>query len=444
MLRRKMAARGYENRLREAQRNLPAKPDLSIPIIPILTSADSEWRYISPTCYYAGTGPVAETFGNEVSSSSDTSAEGPDECMDYKLREARLELKIDILNRIERAVDNADQAEVMKLRRRFDQLSVAIAEMDSQIEDTETEELRVEEAELQEELRKARAELALRSAKLTSAEMIDDELSEDEIDENETNENDASRANGRRESKFKEEITNDETEDHKMDEYKMEDQKMDKDEMEDEEMGEDQKKKDYNMKEIALSSFRETIRKELHDELEKAFRKNKTLNLQESKGAHSPKKRKFDEQEQSDTSKPIPSSPDVKSDSPETAWIDTVPLLRELNTHLAERKISSSAEDIMDIRLWIDKGFDTGMRRLMRNQPVAEILTSWDNRYEEEGLNNILRSIVLVYDSIEDLHTLRTHYDRILGELVLSIHSIAIVRDSGRNHCETDFRKLAL
>ncbi|KAK6599646.1 hypothetical protein H4I95_08521 [Botrytis cinerea] len=429
MLRRKMAARGYENRLREAQKNLPTKPDLSIPIIPILTPADSEWIYISPTCYYAGTGPVAETFGSEVSSPSDTSAGDSDECMGYKLRDARLELKIDILERIELAVDNADRAEVMKLRRRFDRLSVAITEMDSQIEDTETEELRVEEAELQEELRKARAELASRNAKFASVEMIDDELSEDEIDENETNETDASRANGRRESKFKEEITNDEIEDHKTDQHKM---------------GEDQKEKYHNMKEIALGSPRETVRKELNDELEKAFRKNKNLNLQESKGAHSPKKRKFDEQEQSNTSNPIPSSPDVKSGSPETAWIDTVPLLRELNTHLAECKISSSAEETMAIRSWIDKGFDTGMRRLMRNQPIAEILASWDNKYEEEGLNNVLKSIVVVYDSIEDLHTLRTHYDRILGELVLSIHSIATVRGSGTDNCETDFGKLAL
>lgn len=61
-----MAARGYENRLREAQvcqaciisiplcqrkiqKNLPTKPDLSIPIIPILTPADSEW-----VCYFKG------------------------------------------------------------------------------------------------------------------------------------------------------------------------------------------------------------------------------------------------------------------------------------------------------------------------------------------------------------------------------------------------------
>lgn len=372
---------------------------------------------------------MAETFGNEVSSSSDTSAGDSDECMGYKLRGARLELKIDILKRIELAVDNADQAEVMKLRRMLDQLSVAIAETDSQIEDTETEELRVEEAEPQEELRKARAELASRNAKLASAEMIDDDLSKDEIDENETNEADASRANGRRESKFKEEITNDEIEDHKTDQHTMD---------------ENQKKKYHNMKEIALSSLRETIRKELNDELEKAFRKNKNLNLQESKGAHSPKKRKFDEQEQSNTSNPIQSSPDVKSGSSETAWIDTVPLLRKLNTHLAECKISSSAEETMAIRSWIDKGFDTGMRRLMRNQPIAEILASWDTRYEEEGMNDVLRSIVLVYDSIEDLHTLRTHYDRILGELVLSIHSIATVRGSERNNCETDFGKLPL
>ncbi|TGO58780.1 hypothetical protein BCON_0051g00200 [Botryotinia convoluta] len=460
MLRRQMAARGYENRLREAQRNLPEEPDLSIPIVPILTPSDSEWKYISPPCHYAGTGPVAEPVANNVSSSSNTSVGNSDISIDARLKDARFKLKLDLLKRIGQSLKDPDQTQVIRLRLKFDQLQVGIAETDSRIERIRTENLRVEQAELEVELRKARAELASMDAMLASDEMFDGELGEDEMDENETNENDASGENGREENKKREDKPEEEIADHKIDEYKkeegeildeMEGKKMDKYEMKDHKTNqhkrdEDQRRdKDYDKKEILVSSFREAIRKELDDELEKAFRKNKRLDLQEKKDGHSPKKRKFEDQEkQSDKSNPSPSSPDVKSGSSKVAWIDTVPLLRELNKHLAGYKLGSSAEEIMDIRSWIDKGFDTGMRRLLRNQPIADILASWDNRYEKEGLNNILRSVVLVYDSIEDLHTLRAHYDRILGEAVLSLHSRAKVRDSGRNDYETNFGKLAL
>ncbi|KAF7889760.1 uncharacterized protein EAF02_002175 [Botrytis sinoallii] len=484
MLRRKMAARGYENRLEEARRNLPEVPDQSIPIIPILTPADSEWTYISPSCHYAGTGPVAEPVPNNVSPPSNTSVGNSDISTNARLKDARLKLKHDILRQIGQSLKDSDQTQVIKLRLRFDQLQVGMAETDSRIERMINQNLRAEQAKLEEELRKARADLAVIDANLASDEMVDDELGEeemdeDEMDENRTNENDVSGENGReeierdenerdenetdeneRDENEKEENEKEENEeeedepeeeldDHKIDECKkeeseileeMEEKKMDDYEMEDHktnqhEMDKDQKReKYYDEKEILDSSFRQAIRKELDEELEKAFRKNKNLDLQKKTDRHSSKKRKFEHQEeQSDKPNPSPSSPDVESGGPEIAWIDTVPLLRELNTHLAGYKMGSSAEEIMDIRSWIDKGFDTGMRRILRNQPIADILGSWDNRYEEEGLNNILRSVVLVYDSIEDLHTLRAHYDRILGEAVLSSHSRAKVRDSGRN-----------
>ncbi|KAF7920678.1 hypothetical protein EAE99_007972 [Botrytis elliptica] len=500
MLRRKMAARGYENRLQEALRNLPEVPDQSIPIIPILTPADSEWDYISPSCHYAGTGPVAEPVPNNVSPPSNTSVGNSDISTNARLKDARHKLKHDILRQIGQSLKDSDQTQVIKLRQRFDQIQVGMAETDSRIERMINQNLRAEQAKLEEELRKARADLAVIDANLASDEMVDDELGEeemdeDEMDENRTNENDVSGENEREENEREEnereenereenereenereenereenereenereenereenereenEREEDEPEDHKIDECKkeksetleeMEDKKMDDYEMEDHktnqlEMDKDQKReKYYDEKEILDSSFRQAIRKELDDELEKAFRKNKKLELQKKTDGHSSKKRKFEHQEeQSNKPNPSTSSPDMESGGPEIAWIDTVPLLRELNTRLAGYKMGSSAEEIMDIRSWIDKGFDTGMRRLLRNQPIADILGSWDNRYEEEGLNNILRSVVLVYDSIEDLHTLRAHYDRILGEAVLSSHSRAKVRDSGRN-----------
>ncbi|KAF7954381.1 hypothetical protein EAE96_005505 [Botrytis aclada] len=457
MLRRQMAARGYENRLQEALRNLPEEPDRSIPIIPILTPADSEWKYISPTCYYAGTGPVAEPVANN---SSSLSVDDSDIFKETRLVEARLKLKLDLLKRIGRSLQEPDQTEAIRLRLKFDQIRVGAAEADSRIERMITENLRDEQAELEVELRRARAELASLDALLA-----DDELSEDEVDENETNENNGSGENEGEENKsgedkVEEDKTEGKIEDHKIDEHKMKeselldekgDKKAEKDEMGDHKTNQhkkdqDQKRdKDCDKKEILLSSFREAIRKELDQELEKAFRKNQELDFPEKKDGNSPKKRKLEDQEKrSKTSTPSPSPPDVKSGSSKVAWIETVPLLRELNTHLAGHKISSSAEDIMDIRSWIDKGFDTGMRRLLRNQPIADILGSWDNKYEEDGLNNILRSVVLVYDSLEDLHTLRVHYDRILGEMALSIHSRAKARDSGRIDYETDFGKLAL
>ncbi|KAF5872930.1 uncharacterized protein Bfra_008207 [Botrytis fragariae] len=461
-----MAARGYENRTQEARRNLPEQPDMSIPIIPILTPEDSEWKYISPPCHYAGTGPVAEPVANNVSSSN-TSVGNSDISIDARLKDARLKLKLDLLKLIGLLLRDPDQTQVIRLRLKFDQLQVGTAETDSRIERLRAENSRIERAELEVELRKARAELASIDANLASDEIVDgelgedelgeDELDEDEMDENETNDNDVSGETGREENKKGED---EEIEDHKIDEHKkeeseildeMEDKKMNKYEMEDHKANQhkidkDQKSgKDYDKKETLVNSFREAIRKELDDELEEAFRKNKILDLQEKKDGHSPKKRKFEDQEkQSDTSNATSSSPDVKFSSSKVAWIDTVPLLRELNTHLAECRLGSSAEEIMDIRSWIDRGFDSGMRRLLRNQPIADILASWDNRYEDEGLNNILRSVVLVYDSIEDLHTLRVHYDRILGEAVLSLHSRAKVRDSGRNDHETDFGNLAL
>ncbi|TGO39796.1 hypothetical protein BHYA_0048g00610 [Botrytis hyacinthi] len=427
MLRRLMAARGYENRTQEARRNLLELPDQSIPIIPILTPADSEWIYISPTFHYAGTGPVAERFASNVSPSSNTSIGNSDTSMNARLKDARLKLKIDILRLIGQLLKGHDQTRVIKLRLQFDQLQVGIAETDYRIERLRTENLRIGRTELDMELREARARLASIDTNLASDEMVDGELGEDEMDENEMDENDISRENGRGEDEPEGDIEN-----HKIDEYKkeedkildeMEDKKVDKYGMEghrtkrykrDENQG---RNKADDKKEILVSSHREAFRKELDDELEKAFKKNQEFDLQEKKDERLSKKRKFeDQEEQSDISNPIPSSPDVKSDSSEIAWIDTVPLLRELNTYLAGYKMDSSAEEIMDIRSWIDKGFDTGIRRLLRNQPVADILGSWDNRYEKEGLNNILRSLVLVYDSIEDLHTLRAHYDRILGE----------------------------
>ncbi|KAF7908498.1 uncharacterized protein EAF01_004253 [Botrytis porri] len=438
---------------------------MSIPIIPILTPLDYEWKYISPPCYYSGTGPVVKPVTNNVSPPSNTSVGNPDISIDARLKDARLKLKLDILKCIGQSLKDPDQTEVIRLRLKFDQLQVGMAETDSRIERMRTETLRVERAELEAELTKARAELASIDAILASDEPDDGELGEDEMDENETNEDDVSGENGREENKKgenkpDEDETEGEIEDHKIGEYikeegeildEMEDKKMDKYGMENHKTNqhkrdEDQRRnKDYDKKEILASSFREAIRKELDDELEKVFRKNQELDLQENMDGHSPKKRKFAYQEkQYDTSNPVPSSPDVKSGSSKIAWIDTVPLLKELNTHLAGYKLSSSAEEIMDIRSWIDKSFDSGMRRLLRNQPIADILASWDNRYEEEGLNNILRSVVLVYDSIEDLHTLRAHYDRILGEAVLSLYSRAKARDWGRKDHEKDFGKLVL
>ncbi|TGO58174.1 hypothetical protein BOTNAR_0186g00030 [Botryotinia narcissicola] len=261
MLWRLMAARGYENRNQEARK----VPDQSIPIIPILTPADSEWKYISPTFHYAGTDPVAERFANNVSSSSDTS------------------------------------------------LQVGIAETDYRIERLRTENLRIEQlrierAELDMELREARAQLASIDANLTSDEMVDGEMDEEEMDEDEMNENDVSGENGREENEEGENEPEEEIEDHKTDEYKkeegeildeMEDKKMDKYEMEghrtkkhtrDENQG---RGKDDDKREILVSSHREAIRKELDDELEKAPRNNWEFDLQDKKDGHSFKKRKF-------------------------------------------------------------------------------------------------------------------------------------------------------
>ncbi|TGO08302.1 hypothetical protein BTUL_0215g00050 [Botrytis tulipae] len=428
MLWRLMAARGYENRNQEARK----VPDQSIPIIPILTPADSEWKYISPTFHYAGTNPVAERFANNVSSSSNTSVAHSDISMNPRLKDARVKLKMDILRLIGPLLKNDDQTQVIKLRLRFDHLQVGIAETDYRIERLRTEKLRIEKlrierAELDMELREARAQLASIDANLASDEMVDgelgedemdeDEMDEEEMDEDEMNENDVSGENGREENEKGENEPEEEIEDHKIDEYKKE---------EGEALDEKEDKK--------------------VDEYEMEGHKTKKHKKDENPGREKDddKKEHLDQEEQSDTSNTIPSSPDVKSGSSKIAWIDTVPLLGELNTHLAGHQMDSSAEETMDIRSWIDKGFDTGIRRLLRDQPIADILASWDNIFDKEGLNNILRSVVLVYDSIEDLHTLRAHCDRILGEAVLALHSRVNVRDAGRNDHETDFGKSAL
>lgn len=428
---------------------------------------------------------MAERVANNGSSSSNTSVGNSDISISARLIDARLKLKVDVLNLIGQLLKDRNETQAIRLRLKFDHLQVGIAETESRIERLRTENLRIENlrierAKLDMELREARAQLASIDENLASDEMVDGELGEDEIDEdetdenemnenemdedemdeNETLENDVSGENWKEKNKKGEDEPEGGIEDHKIDEYQkeegeiadeMEDKKWDEYEMDDhrtkrhkrdENQGRDQ---EDNKKEVLFSSHREAIRKELDDELEKAFRKNKKLDLQEKKDENWSRKRKSEDQgERSDTSNPIPSSPDVKFDSSEIAWIDTVPLLRELNTHLAGYKVDRSAEEMMDIRSWIDKGFDTGIRRLLRNQPIADILGSWDNRYEKEGLNNILRSVVLVYDSIKDLHTLRAHYDRILGEAVLELHSGAKVQDSGRNDQETDFGKSAL
>ncbi|KAF7898395.1 hypothetical protein EAF00_004841 [Botryotinia globosa] len=350
MLWRLMAARGYENRNQEARRNLPEQ---SIPIIPILTPADSEWKYISPTCHYAGTDPVAERFANNVSSSSNTSVGHSDISMNPRLEEARLKLKMDILRLIGPLLKNHDQTPVIKLRLRFDQLQVGIAETDYRIErlrteNLRTEKLRIERAELDMELREARAQLASIDAILASDKMVDGELGEDELDEeemdeeemsedemnedemnedemnedemneDEMNEDNVSGENGREENGREENggeenekgenEPEEEIEDHKIDDYKkeesetldkMEDKKMDKYEMEgrrtkmhkrDENQGRD---KDDDKKKILVSSHREAIRKELDDDLEKTFRNNWGFDLQGKKDGHSFKKRKF-------------------------------------------------------------------------------------------------------------------------------------------------------
>ncbi|KAF7952225.1 uncharacterized protein EAE97_001722 [Botrytis byssoidea] len=318
MLWRLMAARGYENRNQEAQRNLQKVPDQSIPIIPILTPADSEWKYISPTFHYAGTDPVAERFANNVSSSSNTSVCHSDISINPRLKDARLKLKMDILRLIRPLLKNHDQTQVIKLRLMFDHLQVGIAGTDYRIErlraeNLRIERLRIEREELDMELREARAHLASIDANLASDEMDDgelseDELGEDEMDEEEMNGDDVSGEHGREENEKGEDESEGEIEDHRIDGYEnkegealdeMEDKKVDKYETEghrtkkhtrDENHG---REKEDDKREILVSSHREAIRKELDEELEKTFRNNWEFDLQGKKDGHSFKKRKF-------------------------------------------------------------------------------------------------------------------------------------------------------
>ncbi|KAF7870377.1 hypothetical protein EAF04_004123 [Stromatinia cepivora] len=128
----------------------------------------------------------------------------------------------------------------------------------------------------------------------------------------------------------------------------------------------------------------EYLREKYHTKLEKAFRKNKT-----SQG---------------------------------TLWIDTVPSLKRLNERLAEYRMSMSAGDLLDLRRWIDRVFDQGMKNCLPYGTISTSRFHWKKKYSEDGLNDTLRLILREHNSLQDLEELRLHYDRLLGKEMLVLY----------------------
>ncbi|RAL65964.1 hypothetical protein DID88_005625 [Monilinia fructigena] len=190
------------------------------------------------------------------------------------------------------------------------------------------------------------------------------------------------------------------------------------------EMGEDDEG------EIDNDLYIQVIREELDKKLMKEIAGKIGPKVQENP-EHFSKKRKLDDQAElskaprknEPTSNPPTPSPTLTTiPAPEKSWIDTVPLLRELNGHLAKCRMRMRAEEIMDVRSWIEKGFDAGTRTLLQHRYIDDAEAFWEDKYQEEGLNDNLKSIVKEYDTVEKLHTLRVHFGRILGDEMIFVY----------------------
>ncbi|KAB8295010.1 hypothetical protein EYC80_006957 [Monilinia laxa] len=182
--------------------------------------------------------------------------------------------------------------------------------------------------------------------------------------------------------------------------------------------------------EINDDFYIQAIREELDKKLMKEIAEKLGLKVH-GNPEHFSKKRKLDDQAELSkaprknepaSNPPTPSPTLTTVSAPEKSWIDTAPLLSELNGHLAKCRMRMTADEIMDVRSWIDKGFDAGMRTLLQHRYIDDVEAFWEDKYQEEGLNDNLKSIVKEYDTIEKLHTLRVHFDRILGEEMIFVY----------------------
>ncbi|KAJ8067190.1 hypothetical protein OCU04_004555 [Sclerotinia nivalis] len=155
--------------------------------------------------------------------------------------------------------------------------------------------------------------------------------------------------------------------------------------MDDDTNDEDWTDSDFTDENIDRSSLPiEYLQEEYHTKLEKAFRKDKT-------GQRIP-------------------------------WIDTVPSLKRLNERLAEYRMSMSAGDLLDVRRWIDRVFDQGMKNCLPYGTISASRFPWKKKYNENGLNDVLRLILREHNSFQDLEKLRRHYDRIIGKEMLVLY----------------------
>lgn len=94
-----------------------------------------------------------------------------------------------------------------------------------------------------------------------------------------------------------------------------------------------------------------------------------------------------------------------------------VPLLKGFNEQLSLYVPSLTSQGVIEMRTWIDKNFDAGIKILLRREPICNVDGCWEYKYER-GLNDGLKSIVKRYDAVNDLNILRMFYDKAISAMM--------------------------